>query len=77
MNGLALYLWNGFLRAANRLLEMEDGNLSAFDKDLIIERLEMSKLTEREITVFSKSHPMPKAVEKIVYNYLDQKGGER
>lgn len=75
MNKLSLYKWNGFLRAANLLVNMEDGKLSDFDKQLILERLVKTGLSDFEISVFSKSNPMPKAVEKIVYDYLDQKGG--
>ena len=76
MNKLSLYKWNGFLRAANLLVNMEDGKLSDFDKQLIIERLVKTGLSDFEISVFSKSNPMPKAVEKIVYDYLDQKGDD-
>ena len=76
MNGLALDLWNAFLSEVDFVLKVANGDeLGNFDKEIIIERLEMKKLTKQEISVFSKSHPMPKAVEKIVYDYLDQKGG--
>ncbi len=74
MNGLALDLWNAFLSEVDFVLRVTNGDeLIDFDKEIIIQRLEMKKLTEQEITVFSKTHPMPKAVEKIVYDYLDQK----
>lgn len=76
MTGLALDLWNAFLSEVDFVLRVANGDeLGSFDKEIIIERLEKTKLTKQEIVVFSKSHPMPKAVEKIVYDYLDQKGG--
>lgn len=78
MNGLALDLWNAFLSEVDFVLRVANGDeLGSFDKEIIIERLEMKKLTKQEISVFSKSHPMPKVVEKIVYDYLDQKGGKK
>lgn len=78
MNNLSLYKWrwDTFISEVNFVLKAANGEeLTNFDKEIIIERLEMTKLAEKEISVFSKAYPMPKAVEKIVYDYLDQKGG--